>query len=81
MAASSGSYKGKDELPLVAGVPPFCLPSPFVCLGWWKCFIRSVKCFLFLTQRDLIMVILYLLASIYPPSPAGDREADDQCQA
>lgn len=27
--------------------------------------------FLFLAQGDLIMVILYSLASVYPPSPAG----------
>lgn len=27
--------------------------------------------FLFLAQRDLIMVILYSLASVYPPSPAS----------
>lgn len=29
--------------------------------------------FLFLAQRDLIVVILYSLASIYPPSPASNR--------
>lgn len=71
--SSDCSREGQAALRLW-GPAPF-LSSPFVCLPRWRhcLFVKSLMRFLFPAQRDLIMVILYSLAFLYPPSLAGNR--------
>lgn len=52
------------------GDPP-SLSCPCVSVLMETLVPRSLMRFLFLAQRDPITVILYSLASVYPPSPAG----------